>query len=134
MRTGHSDGKLLGFDSVIVQNSSLKQTLSEVFNGYQGITTSLQKLVFKAPLHPFYHQWNQFSDMLERQKKEDHPGYLYSQLLYKVLYAELRGEMDEIKDHTEQGIVTFKLLWALFEPGSLLFSLVDGKERFFFYR
>ena len=131
MRTGHSDGKLLEFDSVIVQNSSLKQTLSEVFNGYQGITTSLKKLVFKAPFHPFYHQWNQFSDILERQKKEDHHGYLYSQLLYKVLYAELRGEMDEIKDHTEQGIVTFKLLWALFEPGSLLFSLVDGKERFF---
>ncbi|KAH7186068.1 uncharacterized protein B0J16DRAFT_372781 [Fusarium flagelliforme] len=131
MRKSHSDGKLLELDSVIVQNSSLKQTLSEVFNGYQGITTSLKKLVFEAPFHPFYHQWDQFSDILERQKKEDHPGYLFSQLLYKVLHAEIRGEMDEIKDHTEQGIVTFKFLWALFEPGSLLFSLVDGKERFF---
>jgi len=131
MRKSHSDGKLLELDSVIVQNSSLKQTLSEVFNGYQGITTLLKKLVFKAPFHPFYHQWDQFSDILEKQKKEDHPGYLFSQLLYKVLHAEIRGEMDEIKDHTEQGIVTFKLLWALFEPGSLLFSLVDEKERLF---
>lgn len=131
MRKSHSDGKLLELDSVIVQNSSLKQTLSELFNGYQGITTSLKKLVFEAPFHPFYHQWDQFSDILEKQKEEDHPGYLFSQLLYKVLHAEIRGEMEEIKDHTEQGIVTFKLLRALFEPGTLLFSLVGGKERFF---
>ncbi|RFN52323.1 p-loop containing nucleoside triphosphate hydrolase protein [Fusarium flagelliforme] len=121
MRKSHSDGKLLELDSVIVQNSSLRQTLSEVFNGYQGITTSLKKLVFEAPFHPFYHQWDQFSDILEKQKKEDHPGYLFSQLLHKVLHADIRGEMDEIKDHIEQGIIIFKFLWALFEPGSIAF-------------
>ena len=70
----------------------------------------LKKLVFKAPFRPFYHRWNKFSDILKRQKKEDHPGYLFSQLLYKVLYAELRGKMAEIKDHMEQRIVTYNLL------------------------
>ena len=131
MRKSHSDGKLLELDSVVVQNSSLKQTLSEVFDGYQGITTSLKKLVFKAPFHPFYHRWNRFTDILERQKKEDPPGYLFSQLLYNELHAEIRGEMAEIKDHTEQGVVTYNFLWALFAPGLLLFGLVDEKERFF---
>ncbi|KAJ4139718.1 hypothetical protein NW768_001061 [Fusarium equiseti] len=131
MRKSHSDGKLLELDSVVVQNSSLKQTLSEVFDGYQGITTSLKKLVFKAPFHPFYYRWNRFSDILERQRKENHPGYLFSQLLYKKLHAELRDEMAEIKDHMEQGVVTHNFLWALFEPGLLLFGIVDGKERFF---
>ncbi|KAG5655194.1 hypothetical protein KAF25_010928 [Fusarium avenaceum] len=130
-RKSHSEGRLLELDSVIVQSPSLKQTLSELFDDYQGITTSLKKLVLKAPFHPFYHRWNKFSDILERQKKDDPTSYSFSKLLYDVLHVELRDEMDEIGDHIEKGIITYDFLWALFEPGSIIFSLVDGKERFF---
>lgn len=57
MAKNHGDGKPLVLNSIVVQSSSLRKTLEEVFQGYRGITASLKKLVFKAPFHPFYYRW-----------------------------------------------------------------------------
>ncbi|KAK4148814.1 hypothetical protein C8A00DRAFT_38590, partial [Chaetomidium leptoderma] len=58
-------GKPLVLHSVVVQNSSLKETLSEVFDGFKGIIPSLKKLVFKSPFKPFHHRWSRFTQILE---------------------------------------------------------------------
>ncbi|EFQ34500.1 ATPase [Colletotrichum graminicola M1.001] len=122
---------LLVMDSIVVQNQSLKETLGEVFEGYAGITASLKKVVFKSPFHPFYYRWQQFTQILERQTQNCEAAAIFSQLLYGVLHAELHETMVEIKDHLNHGVIIYRLLWALFEPGKLVVTTQDGHTRFY---
>ncbi|KAE8370617.1 P-loop containing nucleoside triphosphate hydrolase protein [Aspergillus caelatus] len=130
MGKNHDGEKPLVLDSIVVQSPSLKKTLGEVFSGFAGITASLKKLVFKAPFHPFYNRWKLFSEILERQKREDPDAAAYTQLLYDVLNSELKDDMDEIEDHVSHGVITYRLLWALFEPGSRIVTAPMLDERF----
>ncbi|KAJ5523741.1 hypothetical protein N7494_010391 [Penicillium frequentans] len=131
MRKNHEEGKPLVLDSIVVQSSSLKRTLGEVFDGYKGITPSLKKVVFKWPFHPFYHRWGLFTEILERQKREDPETAAYSVLLYDELQKELGDVRSEISDHVHHGVITYRLLWAIFEPGVLIVTSKDGHERFY---
>ncbi|KAK1979345.1 hypothetical protein LZ30DRAFT_726568 [Colletotrichum cereale] len=131
MQKNHEEGKPLVLDSIVVQNPSLKETLGEVFEGYAGITASLKKVVFKSPFHPFYYRWQHFKQTFERQKQNDQTAATFSQLLYNVLYAELHETMAEIKDHLGHGVITYPLLWALFEPGKLIVTTQPGGTRFY---
>ena len=130
MRKNHDEGKPLVLDSFVVQSASLKKTLGEVFEGYKGITASLKKVVFKSPFHPFYYRWSRFAQIVERQKREDPAAAAYSQLLYNMLHKELRETMAEIDDHFQHNVITYELLWALFEPGMRIVATSDGCERF----
>ncbi|KAG8157931.1 hypothetical protein KVR01_012203 [Diaporthe batatas] len=132
MRRNHGDGKALVLDSVVVRNQSLKRTLCEVFDGYQGITPSLKKLVFTAPFHPFHHRWAKFQQIFDRQKSEDPESASYTQLLYDVLHSELKDTRAEIADLVAHGVITYPLLWAIFEPGTRVVTVQDGQpDRFF---
>ncbi|KAI0404112.1 hypothetical protein F4802DRAFT_568975 [Xylaria palmicola] len=131
MRKNHGDGKPLVLDSIVVQSPSLKETLSEVFDGYDGITASLKKLVFKSPFRPFYYRWERLKQILERQKRETPDAAAFTQLLYDVLYAELHDVIVEVRDHLEHQVITYPLLWAILEPGKVVCGEVDGDDRFF---
>ena len=131
MRKNHRDGKLLVLDSIIVQNSSLKKTLGEVFHAYEGITASLKKLVFRSPFHEFYYRWKGFTQMLEHQQQHNRSAAKYTRLLYDVLHAELRDDMTEVDDLISHGVVTYHLLWTLFEPGAHVMSKNHEKVRFY---
>ncbi|WDK22578.1 ATPase [Colletotrichum graminicola] len=39
--------------------------------------------------------------------------------------------MVEIKDHLNHGVIIYRLLWALFEPGKLVVTTQDGHTRFY---
>ncbi|KAI1328446.1 hypothetical protein F5Y16DRAFT_419887 [Xylariaceae sp. FL0255] len=129
MRKNHGDGKPLVLDSIVVQSPLLKETLCEVFEGFSGITASLNKLVFKSPFHPFYYRWEHLERILERQKQEETRAAKFTQLLYDVLHTELHETMAEIKDHIKHRVITYPLLWALFEPGKIVVS--EMENRFF---
>ncbi len=124
-------GKPLVLNSVVVQSSSLKKTLSEVFVGFKGITPSLKKLVFRAPFKPFHHRWSRFTEILERQKTDDPDAAAYTQLLYDVLDVEIRDVRANVADLLDNGVITYSLLWALFEPGMTVCAHVRGHQRFY---
>lgn len=130
---GGEGGKPLVLDSVVVRSASLKKTLAEVFAGYDGITPTLKKVVFKAPFHPFYYRWKLFRQILERQRREDPAAAAHSQLLYDVLGAELSDTMAELEDHLSHGVISAPLLWTLFEPGTRVVAKLGGGDvrRFF---
>lgn len=132
MRKNHGEGKALELDSVVVQSESLKKTLGEVFEGYQGITSSLKKLVFRAPFRPFLYRWARFEQKYARQEREDPESASYTKLLYDVLHSELKDSMAEIDDLVSHGVMTYSFLWALFEPGVRIVAVQDGQpDRFF---
>lgn len=124
-------GKPLVLHSVVVQSSSLKKTLGEVFEGFKGITPTLKKLVFRSPFRPFHHRWDRFTDILERQKRDDPDTAAYTQLLYDILDAEIRETRTEVADYLANRVIVYNLLWALFEPGVVVFSASQGLPRFY---
>ncbi|KAK7946107.1 AAA family ATPase [Apiospora aurea] len=127
MGINHGEGgKPLVLDSIVVQNQHIKDLLGDVFQGYGGITASLNKLVFRAPFHPFYHRWARFQSLLAQKKLEDASAAAYSQLLYDVLEQEIRETMEEANDLCAKQGITYELLWTLFEPGTLVYSTMNG--------
>ncbi|KAI1320518.1 P-loop containing nucleoside triphosphate hydrolase protein [Xylariaceae sp. FL0255] len=131
LKRRHSQGSPLELHSIVIQSPSLKKTLGKLFENYKGITTSLQKLVFEAPFHPFYHRWTKFKDIIKDQTQNDQQSAIYSQLLFNFLEAELRDVMAEIQDLRDNAVVTFPHLWALFEPGTTVIAKIDKRDRFF---
>ncbi|KAK2617020.1 hypothetical protein QQS21_000111 [Conoideocrella luteorostrata] len=127
----HNEGRPLALNSIVVQNQQIKELLGQVFHGYKGITPNLKKLVLRAPFRPFFHRWSLFKDLVDEQKASNDVTASFSQLLYRILDLELRETMDEIEDLCGNGVITFGLLWALFQPGIRLYSSIDGQDRFF---
>ncbi|RAK80011.1 uncharacterized protein BO72DRAFT_484257 [Aspergillus fijiensis CBS 313.89] len=95
MSKNHNDDAVvrpLTLHSIVVQSRALQQTLTEVFAGYQGITTAAMqqqqhqpKLVFRAPLHAFIYRWDAFTAILERQRHDDPVAAGFAHLLYEIL-------------------------------------------------
>ncbi|KAL4815391.1 P-loop containing nucleoside triphosphate hydrolase protein [Aspergillus spinulosporus] len=133
MAKSHRDGvgNALKLHSLVVQSPSLKETLSEVFEDKGISSPALKKLVFNAPFHPFIYRWNRLGEILRRQKKRGQAAAAYTQLLIDVLRTRLEGTMAEINNLLHHRIITYSMLWALFEPGVLVVSHVTGHERLF---
>lgn len=130
MRKNHDEGNPLVVDSIVVQSPSLKRTLGEVFEGYEGITADLKKLVFKSPFRQFYYRWPRFKQVLKRQEDEDPSALPFSRLLFDVLDVELHDVMAEVTDLIQHRVITYPLVWALFEPGKRIIATKDGDEQF----
>ncbi|PYH87854.1 P-loop containing nucleoside triphosphate hydrolase protein [Aspergillus ellipticus CBS 707.79] len=124
----HTDERPLSLHSLVVQSTSLKHTLAELFAGYQGITPLLQKLVFRAPFHAFHHRWAQLTHILHRQTRDDPAAAAYTQLLVDVLDRELGPLRREIQDMRANRVISYPLLWALFEPGELVVTRRSESE------
>ncbi|KAL4905344.1 P-loop containing nucleoside triphosphate hydrolase protein [Aspergillus multicolor] len=131
MGKNHEAGKPLTLHSIVIQSQSLKATSCEVFEGYTGITLSLKNVVFHAPFRPFYYRWGWLSDVLEQQKTENRTAAQYTQLLSNVLEEALGDKKVEIEDLLNHRIITYTLLWALFEPGTYATNHISDQERFY---
>jgi hypothetical protein len=147
MRKDHEGGKPLDLHSIVIQSSHLKNLLGEVFEGYQGITTSLKKLVFMSPFHGFYYRlalvsvwysilakcflfrWDRFNELVEQQK--DTECLEHARLLQTTLNLELKDRLITAKDLLSQGVTTFEYLWTLFEPGDLIYAFVEDSDRIY---
>ncbi|KAH7163595.1 hypothetical protein B0J13DRAFT_670143 [Dactylonectria estremocensis] len=131
MAKNHQDGPPLMLDSVIVQSQVIKDLLAEVFHGYGGLTTKRNRLVFRSPFHAFYYRWKRFTEVMDRQNEKGNDVTPFAQLFYNIIELELRDTMAEISNLKSAGVITYEHLWALFEPGSRLFSSSDGHNRFY---
>jgi hypothetical protein len=135
--------KSLDLHSIIVQSPLLKQSLAKVLAGYPGITTELERLEFKAPFECFVHRWEQLCAERDEMVRKAQTGVLggegnwYAQtvthlkLLCSTLEEELGPVIREKKDLISHGVMTFKQMWTLFEPGCLVYCKSDGEDCIF---
>jgi hypothetical protein len=128
-KISYDSRKTLEIDSIIVQSPLLKEALGVVLEDYPGITTNLQRLVFRAPFQPFVHRWTKLVDVLETTTDETMRAHL--KLFHKVLYEELKDAIAAKNDLVANGVITFEHLWTIFEPGVLVYGIDEGKERVF---
>ncbi|KAJ5574821.1 P-loop containing nucleoside triphosphate hydrolase protein [Penicillium hetheringtonii] len=110
----------------------LKKFLSDVMKGYPGLTFTLARVEFNYPFKPFVHRWDIFCQ--ERDTVEDPKVKSHVDLLYSILKAELGDLLSEISDLLKSQVIKHDLIWALFEPGKLIYSVIDDRQRVFVFK
>ncbi|KAI1384743.1 putative AAA family ATPase [Hypoxylon trugodes] len=129
LQRNHNDGKPLVLHSIVIQSTYLKTLLGEVFQDYSGITTTLKKLVFRAPFYYFFYEWNRL-ERLARQI-EDPVGKSHARLLRKILKSELKETISVSDDLRRNGVITYDYLWTIFKPGIDVYAREDGYDRIY---
>ncbi|OAG37067.1 hypothetical protein AYO21_08715 [Fonsecaea monophora] len=114
--------------SIIVQSPWLKKSLGVILEDYPGITTNLDRLVFRAPFHPFVHRWDKLTSLLEEDNFEEDIARAHLKLFRDTLFEELENAIAAKIDLVKNEVVTFEYLWTIFEPQTLVYSMSDGKE------
>ncbi|KAJ9634733.1 hypothetical protein H2204_006182 [Knufia peltigerae] len=127
-KKSYDSRKKYDIDSIIVQSPWLKKSLGVMFEDYPGITTNLERLVFRAPLHPFVHRWDKLLALLEQDDFEDPIAKEHLRLFHDVVYEELKNAIAAKLDLVKNGVITFEYLWTIFEPQTLVYSVRDNKE------
>ena len=118
--------KKLEIDSIVVQSPLLKKALGSILKNYPGITTSLNRLTFSAPFQPFVHRWSRLVEAVESEEDADTKAHL--ELFHKTLQEELHDSIKARDDFIHNGVITYDTCWMIFEPGSTVFSVVDGQK------
>ena len=124
--------KSLQTHSIVIQSGLLKKFLTKIMDGYPSLSMSLDRVEFKAPFKAFVHRWEQFCEA--RDNEPDGPTRTHVELLYHILNDELHATISRKNDLMKNRLSTHDLLWAIFEPGCSVWSIVDGRQRAFEYK
>ena len=110
--------------SIVIQSPLLKKVLGVVFKDYEGITTTLDRLEFEYPFEPFVHRWGKFNEV--REAETDPETRRHFDLLWETLATELKKNLERRDDLLANGVMTYSLLWTIYEPRTLVY-LKDGE-------
>lgn len=119
--------KALQIDSIIIQSPLLKKSLGKILKDYPGVTTTLERLTFKAPFQPFVHRWRNLVEELEQESDEEAKGHL--KLLHSILGSELENDLKAREDYILNGVITYDTAWMIFEPGTIIYNREDNQDR-----
>jgi hypothetical protein len=119
--------KKFDIKSIVVHSPDLKRVLGLVFDGYPGLTCQLERLEFDAPFEPFVHRWLDFTKAVRAERDPLTKDHL--ELLQTLLREELKDVIKAVEDYVVHGVTTFKHLWAIFQPGAIVYSAQRGLPR-----
>ncbi|KAI2465774.1 putative AAA family ATPase [Annulohypoxylon bovei var. microspora] len=128
MMNNHGEGRPLKLHSIVVQSFHLKSVVGDLFQGYGGITTTLKKLVFKSPFHPFFYEWDRLNQLACGEQDPVRKDHI--RLLKRVLKSELKETISTSKDLDHNNVITFDYLWTVFKPGIDIYTDEDGHACF----
>ncbi|KAA8646528.1 hypothetical protein EYZ11_004832 [Aspergillus tanneri] len=118
--------KSLSIHSIVVQSEPLKKFLAKVLDNYPGITMTLDRVEFSSPFVPLVHRWEDLCN--SRDEETDATTKEHVDLFHKILEEELRDVISRKKDHIQNGVITHRLLWTIFEPEDVVIAKVGGRE------
>lgn len=122
-----TDGrKAMEIHSIVIQSPLLKKFLGTVLDNYPGVTPTLDRLTFTAPFAPFIHRWDRLEKGVEEEQDELTKSHL--SLLLSILNTELLDTRNAMKDFVAHKVITFEHLWTIFEPGQLVFTVMDDQD------
>lgn len=116
-------------DSIVVQSDHIKRFLARVMDGYPGITMSRKRVQFSKPFEPFVHRWEMLSEAKDNESNAQAKAHV--DLLYGILAAELNDVITNKQNLVLDGVITFDMLWTIFEPGQITLSTMDDCNRAF---
>lgn len=119
--------KKLDMDSVIVQSPLLKKALGRILHDYPGVTTSLDRLTFKAPFKSLVHRWANLVSALEEEQDIEAKAHL--DLFHRTMKEELQDDLKARDDYILNRVITWNTCWMIFEPGTIVFTADDKEDR-----
>ncbi|KAF2460303.1 P-loop containing nucleoside triphosphate hydrolase protein [Lineolata rhizophorae] len=129
-RKTHGDvRKPMELDSIVIQSPRLKSILQEVFEGYEGVTAGLKELSFRAPFHSFFYRWDRLVKLSKNLEDEESRSHI--RILQEIIGEQIEEEIMLKNDMLAHNVIVFDYLWTIFEPGTVVYSLVDGQERMY---
>lgn len=116
--------------AIEIKSAAMRDVLSDVFRGFDGMLPGLKYLTFLAPFRQFFYRWDEF----EQAIKDCENDALVNSL--KVLRGVVKGQLKEAftvsKDMISHGVITFEYLWTLFKPGDLVYNRsMSGNDQIF---
>ncbi|KAF2265557.1 P-loop containing nucleoside triphosphate hydrolase protein [Lojkania enalia] len=133
--------KVLDLHSIVVQSPHLKKMLAQVLDEYPGITLELERVEFNAPFECFVHRWEKLKAARDKAKQQldnsdqtsdnlENPAQ-HMELLYSILEEDLAALIREKRDLVKNGVMKFKYMWTIFEPGCLVYHNIEGRDRLY---
>ncbi|KAL9113128.1 MAG: hypothetical protein Q9227_002740 [Pyrenula ochraceoflavens] len=126
-REPHPITNQISLHSITVQSPLIKKVLDGTFEGYEGLSTQLKQLTFKAPFHPFYYRWHRFEKLC--MDEQDPQTKHHIDLLYPTLSEEMKPHIETMMDLTKNEVISFDYLWTIFAPGMEIFTKLDNQDR-----
>lgn len=123
---GHGDfGRQQKLHSIVIQSPLIRDVLEPILKEYPGITSELSSMTIDAPFACFYHRWAELKAAFKlcTGEKAEHMG-----LLMTLLTAEFDGIQKAMSDLLRNNVIEHKYLWALFNPGDILITKLQGQD------
>ena len=127
----------LNIHSIVIQNPLLRRVLRPILRGYSGITTGIERLEFEAPFRPLIHRWKRPEKAVVEASTDcghnlmESKSWEHLQLLFGVLSTELKNTIEAKHDLVSHNVITYNLIWIIFEPGGLIQACPDGHSSAF---
>ncbi|KAH7313972.1 P-loop containing nucleoside triphosphate hydrolase protein [Stachybotrys elegans] len=122
-------GDVLKLHSIRIQSPVIKAALGPVFEDYPSINPNLKKLEFSAPFHMFFYRWMEFVNARPSDIEENKMSRAHYDLLFRIIHAEMSPILEHVSDLVKNKVISHDYLWTLFEPGTEVYSKIDGKDR-----
>jgi hypothetical protein len=134
--TSDNPCKNFDLDIIVVQSQILKTILARGFDGYSGFTLGLGRVEFTKPFDPFVRRWERLVEardqlLAEKTMSDRQQIVAHFDLLHSTLYRELAPILDERQAMLDHHVITFKLVWSIFEPGCLVHTSKNGHDQLY---
>ncbi|KAK4194226.1 P-loop containing nucleoside triphosphate hydrolase protein [Triangularia verruculosa] len=118
--TMNGSKKRVELHSIEIRHPQVREALFRVFENYDNLVPQVKFLIFKAPFRQFFWRWDEFNKAIDEEKSELVKTILIQlRSLVRADLAEAFAVKDELVSH---GIITFKHLWILYSPGSVVYE------------
>ena len=120
-RRSQQSWKKFDVDTIIVQSPLIKEALRIILEGYPTLNLNLDSIELRKSFEPFIHRWDRF----EKLRAEEHPNPEFKkhlEILWNVLEGELWVRLRTLRDMVAHKTLEFDALYAIFEPGCLIFN------------
>lgn len=119
--------------SLKVNSPALKGILKRLISSFPGISFQTSTISINFPPRSLYHYLPELETELSRLREgalvSDESRHLA--LLVNFTREHFQDVIEERDNFREQGIVSFRNLWTIFKPDSLVYSVVQSQPRVF---
>lgn len=114
-----------------VNSGFLKDVLRKIIGTYPGISFDTKAIAIDLPAHCLYHYLPELRDELARIATDD-PGSEAEEclvLLVQFIEEEFKDTILDVENLLEKGLITYQHLWAIFKPGTQVYSVKLSQSR-----
>ncbi|KAK6343595.1 hypothetical protein TWF730_011188 [Orbilia blumenaviensis] len=123
-KSRYTSGRILEIKSDVV-----KDALEEIVIGYPDISFSVPTVSLVFPLRELHIFSDKLNELAQREEKSGSELGQHLGVLMRFLNNEWAPFNKKVSYWTNVGLITYEYLWTLFQPGSFIYTTINGKPR-----